>query len=145
MTDTTTDESVEVVSDKINLTELSRSITGFDQVAVRTRFHDRLENLMDDGLMFMRVMYFVHLRRNGSKDADAFNQAMALPLSELTELFDAGDDGEEESPESEAVQERDREYAEFIMGTGLKYTLDEYLALTVQQRAFIIDAANKTR
>jgi hypothetical protein len=145
MTDTTTDESVEVVSDKIDLTELSRSITGFDQVAVRTRFHDRLENLMDDGLMFMRVMYFVHLRRNGAKDADAFNQCMAVPLSELTDLFDTGADGEEEDSESDAVQDRDREYAEFIIGTGLKYTMDEYLALTVQQRAYIIDAANKSR
>jgi hypothetical protein len=144
MTDTTTDESVEVVSDKIDLTELSRSITGFDQVAVRARFHDRLENLMDDGLMFMRVMYFVHLRRQGAKDADALNQAMALPLSELTDLFETGDDGEEDS-DSVAVEDRDREYAEFIIGTGLKYTMDEYLALTVQQRAYIIDAANRSR
>lgn len=131
-------------TEKIDLGELSQSLTGFDQVAIRLRFGTRLEDLMEDTMTFMYALYFVHLRRQGAKDADAYSQAMSLPLSQISEVFKGADaDDEDEGPT--AVEDRDKEFADFIVGTGMKYTMDEYLALTIQQRAFIIDAVNKSR
>lgn len=159
MTDTTTDIPDLAVGDdslvhevapveKINLAELSQSLNGFDQIAIRSRFHERVDVLMDDSLFFTRAMYFIHLRRNGAKDADAFQTAMNVPLSELTDLFVKPEDGDtEESGDAEAIAEaiadRDRDFGEFIMGTGLSYTVEQYTNLTIQQRAAIIEAANK--
>lgn len=39
--------------------------------------------------------------------------------------------------------EDDRAYANFLIGTGLSFTPDQYLGLTIGQRRAIIDEANK--
>lgn len=143
MTGKTTAADEVVPDERIDLGELSQSLTGFDQVAIRLRFGTRLEDLMEDTMTFMYALYFVHLRRQGAKDADAYSEAMSLPLSAISEVFKGAESDEDEGPT--AVEDRDREYAEFIVGTGMKYTLEEFLALTIQQRAFIIDAVNKSR
>lgn len=136
------DVTTEDAEPKINLSELSQSVNGFDQIAIRTRFHERFDVLADDPMMLSRALYFVHRRREGVKDAEAFQEAMLLTMGDLTSKFEAAPDGDEFEGDESAVAERDRQYAEFVMGTGLSYTLDQYMALTIAQRAAIIEAAN---
>ena len=136
------DEVVEDVPQKINLTELSQSVNGFDQIAIRARFHERFDTLAEDPMMLSRALYFVHLRREGTKDADAFQASMVLSMGDLTDLFESSDDDEFEGDES-GTEEADRQFAEFVMGTGLSYTVEQFRALTIAQRGAIVDAANK--
>lgn len=124
---------------------LSESLNGFDQIAIRTRFHERFDQIAEDPIMFTRALYFVHLRREGMKDSDAFNGAMLLTFQELNEKFAKTDDVDEFEGDESAENERDRQYAEFIIGTGLNFTLEQYMELTVQQRMHIVEAAASRR
>lgn len=136
-------------ADKIDLTELSETLNGYDQIAIRSRFHERFDQLAEDPIMFARAMYFIHLRRQNHKtegkykDAEAHEAAMSLPMKDVNELFETGDTGDDFEGDESAVAERDREYANFVIGSGLSFTVDQYMALTVQQRARIIEAANR--
>jgi hypothetical protein len=130
-------------AEKINLSELSETLNGYDQIAIRTRFHERFDQLAEDPIMFARAMYFIHLRRGGAKDAQAHEAAMRLPMKEVNELFETSTDTDEFEGDETATQERDKQFADFIVGTGISYTLDEYMALTISQRAAIIEAANR--
>jgi hypothetical protein len=130
-------------ADKIDLTGLSETLNGYDQIAIRARFRERFDQLAEDPMMFPRAMYFIHLRRNGEKDAAAYEAAMTLPMKRLTELFDAATEDDELDGDETAVAERDREYGDFVVGTGLSFTVEQYMDLTVQQRARIIEAANR--
>lgn len=135
-------------ADKINLALVSETLNGYDQVALRARFHERFDQLAEDPMMFARAMYFVHLRREshaaglGFRDKDNFEAAMSLPLKDIQELFDNGDDDETPELDPEAVNELNRDYANFVIGTGLSFTLDQYQELTVLQRSALIEAAN---
>lgn len=136
-------------AEKIDLQELSETLNGYDQIAIRSRFHERFDQLAEDPIMFARAMYFVHLRRENfeaegkHKDAEAHEAAMKLPMKDINELFEAGDTGDAFEGDESATAERDRDFANFVVGSGLSYTLDQYMALTVQQRARIIEAANR--
>lgn len=137
-------------ADKIDLQELSETLNGYDQIAIRSRFHERFDQLAEDPIMFARAMYFVHLRRENfkaegkHKDAEAHEAAMKLPMKDVNELFESGDAADDfEGDDESVVAERDREYANFVVGSGLSFTVDQYMALTVQQRARIIEAANR--
>lgn len=145
MTETAMQDLTEAPAENlIDLTELSQSLTGFDQIAIRQFFHERFDTLMEDPILFMRAMYFVHLTREaGAKASDAYRAAMNLPLGEVSKLFETTIDEDEEFGEPSAVEERDRQFAEFVIGTGLSYTLDQFMSLTIQQRAELITAANK--
>lgn len=138
-------------SEKIDLSEVSESLNGFDQIAIRKAFGERFDELAEDPTMFPRALYFVWLRRQaeaqGPKaDRAAYETAMLVPFGQLTDLFETGvTDDDEKWGEPSAVEERDKDFADFIVGTGLKYTLDEYMALTIQQRAKIIEATNRSR
>lgn len=137
------------VAEKIDLQELSETLNGYDQIAIRSRFHERFDQLAEDPIMFARAMYFIHLRRENfkaegkHKDGEAHEAAMTLPMKDINELFDAGDTADDFEGDESAVAERDREYANFVIGSGLSFTVDQYMALTVQQRARIIEAANR--
>jgi hypothetical protein len=136
------DDAQEPEAEKIKLSDLSETLNGFDQIAIRSRFHERFDQLAEDPLMFARAMYFIHLTRQGVKHGEAFDTAMNLPMAQLNDLFDGDDDELDEGDES-AVAERDREFADFVIGTGIGYTLEEYMALTIQQRGRMIEAANR--
>jgi len=134
---------------KIDLGELSETLNGYDQIAIRSRFHERFDQLAEDPIMFARAMYFIHLRRENHKaegkhkDAEAHEAAMTLPMKAVNELFDVDSGADEFEGDETATAERDRDFANFVIGSGLSYTLDQYMALTVQQRARIIEAANR--
>lgn len=136
-------------ADKIDLQELSETLNGYDQIAIRSRFHERFDQLAEDPIMFARAMYFIHLRRENfkaegkHKDAEAHEAAMSMSMKDVNELFEAGDTGDAFEGDESATAERDRDFANFVVGTGLSYTVDQYMALTVQQRARIIEAANR--
>ena len=128
----------------IDIEEMVDSLTGFDQIAIRQRFNERFDSLAEDPIMLTRGIYFVQLRRDGEKDADAFNQAMTIPFGELQGKFTQSEDAVDPEDES-AIVERDREFAEFVMATGLSYTVEQYMSLTLSQRNAVYDVAAKTR
>jgi len=41
--------------------------------------------------------------------------------------------------------ERDQAYANFVIGTGLSFTFEQYLTLSRRQRSLIIGEANRAR
>jgi len=125
--------------------EVSKSINGFDQIAVRQMFRERLDQLAGDAAMFMRALLFVVERRGGANDADAFRAVMSLGLSDVYDRF-ADKEGPDVEPEDEsAVAERDREYAEFVTACRLSFTVTQYMDLTLGQKTALLDAANRMR
>lgn len=125
----------------LDMDALSRSINGFEQIAIRRMFRERLDALSADGVMLMRAFLFVVEKRNGMSDPDAYRAAMNMTIEEVVARFPQ-DDGSE--PEDEdAVAERDRQYADFVVGIGLSFTVEQYMALTVGQKNALIDAANR--
>ena len=123
--------------------ELAKSINGFEQIAIRERFREKLETLTEDGTMFMRSLLFVVEKRDGKKDSDAYSAVMTMPLQEVVEKFKGEDDLDEE--DESAVAERDRQYADFVVGVGLSFTVEQYMNLTVGQRGALLDAAVRLR
>lgn len=121
---------------------VAKSINGFDQIAIRQAFRERLDQLAADSTMFMRALLFVLERRGGSSDSDAFRAVMNLPLDDVVERFaDATDAGE---PEDEsAIAERDRQYAEFVTACRLSFTVSQYMDLTIGQKTALLDAARQ--
>lgn len=132
----TTDTELEL----LDADQLSRSIDGFEQIAIRQTFRERLDQLAADSTMFMRSLLFVLARRDGASDADAYRTVMRLPLAAVVGRFRSGDDDEPE--DEDAIAERDRAYANFVVGTRLSFTVDQYMALTLGQREAIIAEAN---
>lgn len=142
----------ESVNDEIlDIETIAESMDGWDQIAMRKYFNEKFDELAKDGLMFARACLFIHLRRdkstgvpNSAVDKEAFREAMGMPLGTLQKMIpdeDGGADFEDET----AIQERDREFAEFVIGTGLSYTVDQFMALTINQRANAIEVANRRR
>ena len=131
------------VQDKIQAAEFSKTLNGFDQLAIQKFFSMRFDQLQDDALTFLRALWFIKLQRDPEKPkaAEAYKAAMEVTLGDLTGKFDTKQkvDGYDDDPEAEA----DEGFATFIIGTGLNYTFAQYMELTVQQRAKIVDAANK--
>lgn len=121
---------------------LGRTLTGFEQIAIRQMFRERVDQLAHDGMMFYRALLFVVEKRAGMGDADAFKKVMNLPLEDVLARFpdvqsvDAEQDGE-------AQAALDAQYAEFVVGVGLSFMPDQFLALTLGQRAALIEAANR--
>lgn len=75
--------------------EVIGSFTGFDEISIEKAFGRDFGAL--NATMTMRAMAFVHHRRAGSTDKEAYQKAMAAPLREVRDLFD--DDEEEEEGE----------------------------------------------
>lgn len=126
-----------------DLDELAESLNGYDQLAIRTMFGITFDQVEEDMVMFMRAMAFVHYRREAGaqgpkNDKEAYRRSMELTMRELVKVF-----RERERAGVDAVAESDHEFADFIMATGLSYTHAQFMALTVTQRAAIVNAARK--
>jgi hypothetical protein len=68
--------------------DFSLSLNGFDEIAIAKAFGDEVSALGSKRPMtFLRALIFVALRRDGSKDAEAYQAAMGLTLREVTEFF----------------------------------------------------------
>jgi hypothetical protein len=71
---------------KIDMEALSRSLTGFDEIAICNKFHREFTDL--PGTRQARALLFISKKREGMTDADAFKLVMDLPLGELEGFFD---------------------------------------------------------
>ncbi len=128
-----------------DLDELAESLNGYDQLAIRQMFGITFDQVEEDMVMFMRAMAFVHYRREAGaqgpkNDKEAYRRSMELTMRDLVKVF-----RERERADPDAVAQSDQEYADFIIATGLSYTHAQFMALTVTQRAAIVNAARKRR
>ena len=85
---------------KITANELSKSLTGFDEIAIKQKFGVSLNALIQyDQTQFLRALVFVLRRRDGKLDAEAFHIAQSLGLGDVQAEFgdeDAEADFEEQ-------------------------------------------------
>jgi len=77
---------------RIDARDMSRSLTGFDEIAIRKAFGDAFESLK--GMFAGRSLVFVHFRRDGMKDADAHRRSLELTVGELEIIFRNDEDAE---------------------------------------------------
>jgi hypothetical protein len=81
--------------------ELADSLTGFDEIAIKKAFGSPFSALAPnekgeggDVFQFLRVLVFVHRRREGENDITAYNSAQGMTTGEVNAYF------ADESPES---------------------------------------------
>ena len=88
----------------ITIEEITESLTGFDELAIAKFFGMEWMALGETRpTALSRALIFVHKRREGAKDADAYQQAMSLTLGETTEYFaDDADEMDPDDPDSES-------------------------------------------
>lgn len=63
------------------------SLTGFDEIAIAVRFGQKIGELREDAVTAGRAMAFVHMRRRGAKDAEAYDAAMNMTMQEVVDYF----------------------------------------------------------
>ncbi len=73
----------------ISAGETFLSVNGFDNIAIRQQFGSDVYTLREQPLEFLRVMTFIHMRRNGVNDVEARSSAMNLTVGDLTDYFAA--------------------------------------------------------
>lgn len=83
------------MSDKLTVTEMTESLTGFDEIAISKQFGKEVADL--SGTMVTRAMVCIALsRENGHDIKAAYNASMSMPLKEIMAFF---------APEPEGVDE----------------------------------------
>lgn len=94
------------MTEKLDARALGRSLNGFDEIAIRKMFGDTFEKL--EGMFAGRALYFIHLRREGQADGDAYKGSMNATVGELEELFGSedaeGNDGGSTTPTTDTTQ-----------------------------------------
>lgn len=74
--------------------EAIKSMTGFDEIAVKQKFGTPIvELLQGDQLQGLRAILFVEFRRDGKKDDEAFHRAQEISISEVNERIGGKADG----------------------------------------------------
>jgi hypothetical protein len=69
-------------------TEVSESLTGFDEIAIKQKFGVPIRKLAEeDQTQFLRALVFTLFRRDGQADPAAHHAAQSLTLTEVTEKF----------------------------------------------------------
>lgn len=63
------------------------SLTGFDEIAIAVRFGQKIGELREDAVTAGRAMAFVHMRRLGAKDVEAYEGAMNMTMQEVVDYF----------------------------------------------------------
>lgn len=91
--------------------ELFGTLTGFDELAIAKHFHTPVQSLIPDPddrrggpspWVYFRALVFIDLRRGGTKDADAYKQAMELSVRDAQEYFaDPTPDMDAEDPDTD--------------------------------------------
>jgi hypothetical protein len=129
----------------LDANQIAESLTGFDEIAIEQWFKAPFSTIAHDQLKLLRSLYFIHLRRaEGATDKAAWRTSMEMPLSELKAQFLEEDDGAD--PDDDVARgERDRAYAEFVMVSGVPYTVEEYNGLTLAQKNAVYEVASKRK
>lgn len=79
------------------------NLTGFDEIAIKKTFNASVDQL--DRIALVRALAFVHKRREGAKDGEAYKAAMSMPQGELRTYFaDEDEDTLDEDAEGNAEQ-----------------------------------------
>lgn len=86
MTDSPTG-SAESVEERPDAATMVKSLTGWDEIAIEKHFGVPLEDLSN--LRRARAMVFVHLRRQGQDDANAYGIAMGMSIGAADGYFPA--------------------------------------------------------
>lgn len=68
------------------------SLTGFDEIAIARSFGTSIVKMKEEPFTSMRALLFVQARRDGMKDVEAHEHAMAMPLREVIASFPDTDD-----------------------------------------------------
>jgi len=73
---------------KPTLKEVSQSLTGFDEIAIKQKFSTSLAQLsQDDATQFARALAFVLERRDGKNDAEAYHIVQTDTLAKINARF----------------------------------------------------------
>ncbi|HWI43269.1 MAG TPA: hypothetical protein VNS81_06585 [Nocardioides sp.] len=113
-------ETTTAAAQNVAPSELFLSLTGFDEIAIAKAFGAEVSEIAEVDpqgqpkrqYTLLRALAFVHQRRQGLKDGDAFKAAMNLTLQDVTDYFadededeldpddPVGDQGKDDSPSS---------------------------------------------
>lgn len=95
--------------------QMSDSLTGFDEIAIKKFFGAPVSILAGnqenpgDPMQYLRSLVFVAERRDGKNDNEARNIAQSLTIKEVTDYFDKNEeaalDFDPDAPESESGKE----------------------------------------
>lgn len=104
MTMTFTDEAEAPTSTTgLSVSEMSESLTGFEEIAVSKAFGKEIGDL--PGTQPLRALVMVWHKRDGLDDSAAYQAAMNLSLKGCTGFFDADDEINDDQPETPAGKE----------------------------------------
>lgn len=67
--------------------EFFLSLTGYDEIAISKAFDADVQQLRTEPFRFLRALVFVHQRREGLKDREAYVAAQELPIGQLQDYF----------------------------------------------------------
>lgn len=87
-----------------SMTEVTESLTGFDEIAIEQAFGAGIADLLDSkATTAARALLFVLRRRAGMKDNEARKAVMEMRLGDVQDEFDtAGDEDDDEHPQTES-------------------------------------------
>lgn len=89
------------MSSALTVEDFSGSLTGFEEQAIKRSFGVNLNDLQHDGSTTLRALIFSHLRREGAKDRDAYNQSMEMPLRDVQTYFAEPVPDDDDDPETD--------------------------------------------
>lgn len=67
--------------------EFLKSLTGFEEIAIKQRFGVPVLAMEDDLATFGRALVFVAEKRTGKNDHEAYQTAMSYTFAEVTSYF----------------------------------------------------------
>jgi hypothetical protein len=88
---------------KLDARAMSRTLTGFDEIAIKQRYGAPWDSL--DGMFAARALMFVQMRRDGSTDGQAYRASMEATIGQLNVLFGYTPDGD--APDEDAEGNED--------------------------------------
>lgn len=91
---------------EMTVEEMTNSLTGFDEVAIRKHMgFDPYADAESRPMDLMRALVLVAERRRGITDKAAYQAAMEMPISEVSDYFTDDDETDPEDPVTEPGKE----------------------------------------
>lgn len=87
---------------KMDPDQMARSLTGFDEIAIRKTFGVSMEQL--EGTIPSRALLFVQLRRDGAKDFEAYKTCMEITAGDMEERFSEPEVVEGKAPTTDSPE-----------------------------------------
>jgi hypothetical protein len=80
------------MAELIEAQAFTRTLTGFDEIAIAVRFHAPLGDLQ--GGLIARALLFIAEKRAGKSDLDAYQAVMDMALGEVEDHFETHEDAD---------------------------------------------------